>query len=115
MASAWIEDFTQHGPTFGARTIHGHRVLPNGYHIYKSVKFPGALDAIAWPEINHSIVETFKVFTGICGTDTPPCLDDNITLFLKDYDGEEEWWAHFNNEIEAVQFVRSIPKALKSL
>jgi hypothetical protein len=114
MASTWIEDFTRNGPTFGARTIHGHRVLPNGIWIFKSVSYPGFLDKIAWPELNHEIVETVKVYTGVTGIHNPPNLNDGIKLHLKDFDGEEEWWAHFDNEFEAVQFVRSMPKSERS-
>lgn len=104
----WGIDFSKSGPTYGARTNYGHRVLANGIWIFKAVTYPGIFDTIAWPELNHEIKETFKVYTTHHGAENHPELQHG-TLFLKDFDGEEEWWAHFDTELEAIMYVRSLP------
>lgn len=108
----WETDHSRPGPTYGARTMFGHRVLANGIWIFKEVRYPGIFDAIAWPEQKHEIEETFKVYTSFRGSTSRPEIP--ATLFLKNFDGEEEWWAHFPTELEAVMFVRSLPQGIKT-
>jgi hypothetical protein len=111
--TAWEIDFSRSGPTYGARTIYGHRILVNGIWIFKAVSFPGIFDMVAWPELNHEVKECYKVYTTYHGIDNRPELQFG-TLFLKDFDGEEEWWAHFDTELEAIKYVRSLPSHTRS-